>query len=259
MVDQSSNPEMLGWLKDLEELGVETKHLPSLQTGRASAVNRGIESSNTEFLTITDDDCLVAPDWLRNMRAHLRAHSNAVVTGRVEATGDEEVPMVVTSMSSATYSRPRLKFDTLSGGNMGVALAVMNQVGLLDEDPVLRCAEDGEWAYRALRAGVQIRYAPDVVIHHHGWRDVRERQQQYREYAMSCGGFYGKYLRQGDWFIGLRTIVHYLRELRRLLRAALTRNAEHLRMSWACLRWLVPGILAGFRSQNARVASREKQ
>ena len=259
VVDQSSNPEMLGWLKDLEELGVETKHLPSLQTGRASAVNRGIESSNTEFLTITDDDCLVAPDWLRNMRAHLRAHSNAVVTGRVEATGDEEVPMVVTSMSSATYSRPRLKFDTLSGGNMGVALAVMNQVGLLDEDPVLRCAEDGEWAYRALRAGVQIRYAPDVVIHHHGWRDVRERQQQYREYAMSCGGFYGKYLRQGDWFIGLRTIVHYLRELRRLLRAALTRNAEHLRMSWACLRWLVPGILAGFRSQNARVASREKQ
>jgi hypothetical protein len=62
-------------------------------------------------------------------------------------------------------------------------------------------------------------------------------------------------LRQGDLFIGLRAIVHYLRELRRLLRAAVTQNTEHLRMSWACLRWLVPGILAGFRSKNARVAS----
>ncbi len=228
VVDQSSNPKIREWLKDLEELGVETKHLPSSQTGRASAVNRGIECANTEFLAITDDDCLVAPDWLRNMRVHLKASPSTVVTGRVEASGEETVPMVVTSMSPATYSRPRLKFDTLSGGNMGVSLVVMNQVGLLDEDAVLRCSEDGEWAYRALRAGVPIKYAPDVLIYHHGWRDTRERQQQYREYAKSCGGFYGKYLRQGDWFIGLRAIVHYLRELRRLFRAAVTRNAEHL-------------------------------
>jgi len=255
VVDQSSSPQIREWLRALEELGVETKHLPSSQTGRASAVNRGIECTNTEFLAITDDDCLVAPDWLRNMRAHLIARPNTVVTGRVEASGDEKVPMVVTSMSPATYSRPRLKFDSLSGGNMGVALVVMNQVGLLDEDAVLRCSEDGELAYRALRAGVPIKYAPDALIYHYGWRDTGEREHQYREYAKSSGGFYGKYLQQGDLFIGLRAIVHYLRELRRLLRAAVTRNDEHLRMSWACLRWLVPGILAGFRSENARVAS----
>jgi GT2 family glycosyltransferase len=188
------------------------------------------------------------------MLTHLEAHPSTVVTGRVEAAGDEAVPLVVTSMSTATYSRPRLKFDSLSGGNMGVALTVMNQVGLLDED--LRCSEDGEWAYRALRAGVQIKYAPDVVVYHYGWRNTIERQQQYREYAKGSGRFYGKYLRQGDWFIGLRAIVHYLRELRRLLRAVVNGNAEQLRRSWACLRWLVPGILAGFRSPSARVASR---
>jgi GT2 family glycosyltransferase len=138
---------------------------------------------------------------------------------------------------------------------MGVALVVINQVGLLDEDAVLRCSEDGEWAYRALRRGVPIKYAPDVLIYHHGWRNTGERQQQYREYAKSCGGFYGKYLRQGDWFIGLRAVVHYLRELRRFLRAAVNRNAEHLHMSWACLRWLVPGILSGFRGEKTRVSS----
>lgn len=253
VVDQSSNPEIAEWLRGLEALGVETTHLPSDQTGRASAVNRGIESVSTEFLAITDDDCLVAPDWLRNMQAHLQASRGTAVTGRVEAAGDEEVPIVVTSPSSATYTRPRLKFDTLSGGNMGVALAVMNQAGLLDEDPVLRCSEDGEWAYRALRAGVPIKYAPDVVIYHYGWRDRRERQAQYREYARSCGGFYGKYLRRGDGFIALRAMVHYLREVRRLIRAIATRNDEELRMSWACLRWLLPGILAGLRHAHAGV------
>lgn len=258
VVDQSSNLEIRDWLKELKGLGVETVHLPSDQTGRASGVNRGIERADTRFIAITDDDCLVAPDWLQNMRAHLEAQPGTVVTGRVEAGGDEEVPMVVTSMSPATYSRPRLKFDTLSGGNMGVARDVLTRVGLLDEDVALRCSEDGEWAYRALRAGVPIKYAPDVVIYHYGWRDTGEREQQYREYALSCGGFYGKYLRQGDWFIGLRVIVHYLRELRRLLRSAVTRDAEARRMSWACLRWLVPGILAGFRSQSAPTALRPK-
>ena len=141
---------------------------------------------------------------------------------------------------------------------MGVARDVMTRVGLLDEDVALRCSEDGEWAYRALRAGVSIKYAPDVIIYHHGWRDTGERQRQYKEYALSSGGFYGKYLRQGDWFIGLRAIVHYLRELRRLLRSAVTRNAEGMRMSWACLRWLVPGIFAGLRSQSVRAAARVK-
>jgi GT2 family glycosyltransferase len=255
VVDQSSNPEMREWLRELEALGVETKHLLSSQTGRASAVNRGIESTNTEFLAITDDDCLVAADWLRNLRAHLRGGPGTAVTGRVEASGDEEVPMLVTSMMPAIYTRPRLKFDTLSGGNMGVPLAVIQRVGLLDEDVVLRCSEDGEWAYRALRAGVSIKYAPDVVIYHCGWRDTRQRQDQYREYAKSSGGFYGKYLRRGDWFIGLRAVVLYLRELRRFVKAAVTRNDEELRMSWSCLRWLVPGILAGLRSDHSRVVT----
>jgi GT2 family glycosyltransferase len=252
VIDQGSEPKIGLWLEELEGLGVETKHMPSSQTGKASAVNRGIECADTEFIAITDDDCLVAPDWLRNMRAHLEKLPNTVVTGRVEAAGDEEVPVVVTSVSPATYSRPRLKFDTLSGGNMGVARAVMNRVGLLDEE--LRCSEDGEWAYRALRAGVQIKYAPDVVVYHYGWRDTTERRLRYREYAEGCGRFYGKYLRQGDWFIGLRTVVHYLREVRRYLRSAVGRDAEMLRRSWACLRWLPPGIVAGFLSREGVVA-----
>lgn len=257
VVDQGSSTEILRWLEELEDLDIRTRYIASSQTGRASGVNRGIERVDTEFVAITDDDCLVARDWLRNMRAHLVAAPDTVVTGRVEAAGDEEVPMVVTSTSPATYDRPRLKFDSLSGGNMGVSLDVLDRVGLLDEDPALRCSEDGEWAYRALRGGVRIRYAPDVVVHHYGWRDAGSRQRQYREYALSTGGFYGKYLRRGDWFIGLRAAVHYVRELRRFLRGIVGRNAEDLRMAWSCLRWLPRGMLVGFRSHHAGTPHRD--
>ncbi len=253
VVDQSSTAEIRAWLSDLEALGVKAIHVPSSQTGRASGVNTGIEHAETEFLAITDDDCLVAPDWLQKMRVHLKANPKTVVTGRVEAAGEEEVPLVSTSMSEVTYDRPRLKFDRLSGGNMGVSSSVLDRVGLLDEDVVLRCSEDGEWAYRALRAGVSIKYAPDVVIYHVGWRDQGGRKEQYREYAMSSGGFYGKYMRRGDWFIGARSVVHYLREIRRLVRAKMKGNKEEQRMSGECLRWLIPGIVAGWKSESKRV------
>ena len=251
VVDQSSNTEIATWLEILREAGVNIQYVPSSETGKASAVNRGIERTRSEFIAFTDDDCLVAKDWLEKMLGHLKHDPSMVVTGEVEAGGDGQIPFVVSYSSPAIYRQPRLKFDTLSGGNYGVSRGALERIGLLDEDLVLRWAEDNEWAYRALRSGVPIKYAPDVIVCHYGWRDSEQSRDQYRNYAMSCGGFYGKYLRRGDWFIGARAGVHYLRELRRFIKATLTGNTQHREMSRACLRWLVPGILAGLRSTRA--------
>ncbi len=252
VVDQSSNQEISEWLGLLKSSGVETTYVASRQIGRASGVNRGLEQVKSQFVAITDDDCLVAKDWLQRLFAHLKQSPETVVTGRIEAGGDGQIPFTVTSASPEIHRQPRLKFDALSGGNMGVSRSVLEKVGLLDEDPVLRCSEDGEWAYRALRAGVPIQYAPDVVVFHYGWRDSEQSREQYRNYARSCGGFYGKYIRRGDWFIGARALVHYLRELRRFVKASLTGNRQHIQMSWACLRWLIPGIYVGLKANSAK-------
>ena len=160
-------------------------------------------------------------------------------------------------MQPARYEKPRLKFDSLCGGNMATSLAAIGKAGLLDEDAALRCSEDGEWAYRALRAGIPIVYAPDVVVRHYGWRDTGERGEQYRTYARSHGAFYGKYLRRGDGFIALRAVAHYLRALRRLLRGIAAGNAEDARIARAYLTWLIPGAVAGFRSKAGIVTARQ--
>lgn len=251
VVDQSSNREIAEWLGLLRSSGVETRYIASNQTGRASALNRGLEQVKSQFVAITDDDCLVAKDWLQRMFIHLEQRPDTVMTGRVEAGGHGHIPFEVKSAAPQIYRRPRLRFDALSGGNMGVSWSVLERVGLLDEDPLLRCSEDGEWAYRALRAGVPIEYAPDVVVYHYGWRDSEQSREQYENYARSCGGFYGKYIRRGDWFIGARALVHYLRELRRFVKASLTGNRKHIKMSWACLRWLIPGIYSGLKAGSA--------
>jgi GT2 family glycosyltransferase len=90
-------------------------------------------------------------------------------------------------------------------------------------------------------------YAPEVVVWHYGWRDGDERAFQYKDYAYIHGGFYGKYLRKGDWFIALRALMHHVRALRRWLRGIVTRDQELASYGRAYLTGLLPGIIAGCR------------
>jgi GT2 family glycosyltransferase len=246
VVDQGSSQQVKAWMDALGTLGIDARHLPSSQRGRSAGINRGLEQVRTRFVTVTDDDCFVEATWIQKMHNCLVASPEAIVTGRVEAAG-EGVLVVVTSLEPAVHHRPRLKFDSMSGGNMGTSMSVVQRVGFFDENPCLRTAEDAEWAYRALRAGVPIIYAPGVVVRHFGWRDDDKRRIQYRDYARSHGGFYGKYLRQGDWFIAVRAVLHHGRALRRCIRGLVTGNQDLARYGWSYLTGLVPGIIAGLR------------
>jgi GT2 family glycosyltransferase len=247
VVEQGGNPAVASWLKRVEESGIRVRHILSKQRGRSAGINRGLEQVDTPFVAITDDDCFVGADWLWNMADRLQRYSDAVVTGRVEAAGEEMI-VTVTSTSPSAQTRPRLKFDSMSGGNMGTSLNAFKRVGLFQEDPVMATAEDAEWAYRALRMGICIHYEPDVVVTHFGWRNEEKRIDQYRNYALSHGGFYGKYLRKGDLFILARAAGHFMRALRRWINGTLNGDAELALLGRAYCRNLLPGILAGIRS-----------
>lgn len=247
IVEQGSNPDVASWLMRVQESGIRVRHILSDQRGRSAGINRGLEQVDTRFVAITDDDCFVGEDWLRNMADRLRLSPDAVVTGRVEAAGEEMI-VVVTSRTPAVHNRPRLKYDSMSGGNMGTSLAVFRKVGLFEEDPVMATAEDAEWSYRALRMGISIFYAPDICLWHFGWRDTTKRAEQYRHYALSHGGFYGKYIRRGDLFILARAGGHFLRALRRWIRGKLKGDAELELLGRAYCTNLLPGVAAGLKS-----------
>lgn len=248
VVEQGSSSDVARWLDRIQQIGISVTHIISDQRGRSAGINRGLERVTTEYVAITDDDCFVREDWLLNMAASLRRTPNMVVTGRVEAAGEEMI-IVVTSTTPAIQMRPRVKFDTMSGGNMGAPLAVFKKAGLFDEDPVMSTAEDAEWSYRALRKGISILYDPGVVVWHYGWRDVEKRGEQYYRYALSHGGFFGKYLRRGDLFILLRALLHFVRALRRWLLGLTGNNAELALNGRAYCLGLLPGIIAGWRSR----------
>jgi len=251
VVDQGRHAEIAALLDGVKCRSFDTLWIPSAQTGRAAGVNRGIERATTRFVAVTDDDCLPQDDWIERLKMRLLEHPAAILTGRVEAGEGEGVVSVVTDRHVRVQRRPALRFDRLSGGNMAAPKAIVDRLGGLDEDQCVRTAEDGEFAYRALRAGVPIIYAPDVVVRHLGWRDEQQRSAQYASYARSQGGFYGKYLRRGDLFIALRAGVHLLRALRRWALGACRGDSEIARNGRAYVVGLLPGICAGWRSTTA--------
>lgn len=230
--------------------GLVVDYVQSDRRGRATGVNTGIARVTTRFVAVTDDDCLVDAEWTRRMAARLRAEPDRLVTGRVDAAGDAVPVAVVTSDTPDTQVRPRLRYDLLSGGNMGGALDVLRRIGPMDEDRCLATAEDGEYAYRALRAGVPITYDPTIVVDHVGWRDEGQRERQYRSYARSTAGFQGKYLRQGDLFIALRVVIRLLRALRRWAIGLLRRDPDQIARGRAYVAELLPGLVAGWRSRS---------
>jgi GT2 family glycosyltransferase len=252
IVDQGSSYQAAAWVERLNSLGFSAQYLPSSQRGRAAGINRGLEKVQTQFVAITDDDCFPGRTWLCSMAAHLIAHPEAIITGRVEPAGEGEVDFcVVTSTESKVHMRPRLKVQPLIGGNMGVSIENVSRIGLYDEHPTVFAAEDNDWGYRALRSNVPIRYEPDTIVFHYGWRNPDQRAQRYRDYSRSQGGFYGKHLRQGDLFIGWQAARDLARGPLRWLRGRMRNDQDMIDRGKADTLELLPGILSGLLRKSA--------
>lgn len=247
VVDQGSREGVRRMVVELADFGIASDYLQRSTTGRAVGLNDGIATVTTQYVAITDDDCVPAVDWLELMHLRLSRHPGSIVTGRVMPEPGGTAPSTYVSVAEETHTAPLVDRDVLFGGNMGVAVEVFGAVGPFDEDPRIQNAEDGDWSYRALRAGVTIVYAPELAVVHTDWRGPEQLLRTYRGYARSQGALYGKYIRKGDRFMLRRAIFDLLRGPWMLARGTVTRNSELRRLGAAYVRHLLPGLVAGLR------------
>jgi GT2 family glycosyltransferase len=257
VVHQGDDPAVERWLDGYRDRGLVVRYIRSSERGRARGVNRGLEAAATPYVAITDDDCLAAPDWVVRMAEEIRATPDFIITGRVDAEGDELPVAVNTTPEAWTRYRPVITHDVLCGGNMVIARATIARTGPFDEDPRVATAEDCEFSYRALSAGVPIRYVPTAAVSHVGWRPLDGRRAQYRSYARSHGGFYGKYLRERDAFIAIRVGIHHYKAVRRWILGTIFRDADQAASGYAYLTGLLPGIIRGLRGNGPGVVRPE--
>jgi GT2 family glycosyltransferase len=248
VVDQGSGVEAVGWIEGLTAAGLDVWHLRQEHRGIGRAMNLGLAQVETQFVAVTHDDCRVESSWLGDLMDLLRADPEAIFTGRVDPEGTEPVPSVNTSPEPAVFTRPLLKGDILFPANMGCAMSTARRVGPFVEDArMAAAAEDNDWSYRALRAGIRIRYEPGFGVRHVAWRDAAQRAETYRRYARSQGTFYGKGLRGGDLFFAARIARELVTLPPRLVRGVVQRDADRLARSRLVLTDLLPGVWSGFR------------
>ena len=196
VVDQSRAGEVPALVSDFAHIGARC--VPMHDRGLSHARNRGLREASCEVVAITDDDCVVAADWVGAAAELAAEHPGAIVTGRV-LPGSEEghVPSTRTDEEPRDFTGhpdPGAFF----GNNVVVPRDETLAIGGFDERfPPVSAAEDNDFGYRWLVDGRSMRFEPRLVVWHRDWRNRAEIRKLYWRYGRWQGAFYVKYLLRG--------------------------------------------------------------
>jgi GT2 family glycosyltransferase len=159
------------------------RYFHDTRPGKSRALNRAAAVTDAELLALTDDDCTVPPGWIqRAVDVLARDADAALVAGAMLAVPHDWRTEFIPEFAPQGYCRlqglrGRLRMPRgTAGGNMVVRAEVWRRLGGFD--PVLGPgarflgAEDGDFAYRALRAGLVVVEDPASAVQHWGARPV---------------------------------------------------------------------------------------
>lgn len=135
----------------------------AVANGPAAARNAGWHAASAPLIAFTDDDCVVADDWLE---AGLRAcveHPEAIVQGRTDPN-PAEAHSIGAFSRTLTIHEAGPYYQTC---NIFYPRDVLERLGGFDEEAFsLPKGEDTDLAWRALEAGVPIVYAGGTRVYH---------------------------------------------------------------------------------------------
>ena len=195
VVDQSGGHEVEALARELGDAGVRA--VPCEGRGIARAMNLGLGLARHDAVLVTHDDCTVAADWVQAGARLAAAAPEMVITGQVRPAGDDPdaVPSCRTDPDPRDFSSPG-DYGQLYPASMVLPRRAAQAVGF--DERFITAAEDLDFAYRWLRGGGTIRYAPELVVDHHDWRGPDELDALERRYTRARGAFYAKHLLARD-------------------------------------------------------------
>lgn len=224
------------------------------ERGLGAARNCGLRAASGDIIAFTDDDCIVAEDWLTRILAHFSGEQPpGVIGGRVELFNPAHLPLTVLTSTTRHELMPQEHpGGLLLGCNMAFHHRVVEAIGAFDPrfgaGTPLRGAEDQDFIQRAQRAGFAVRYEPDVVVHHNHGRTRPEDEIALMEgYAFSDGACLMKHILAGDRM----ALRQFYWRLASLLRQSRRGGPLGFRMPRAYVRGAASFLLRGWRRPGA--------
>jgi GT2 family glycosyltransferase len=247
IVDQSTveNRELAG-IGTVQ--GCVVRYLRVTSVGSSAARNEGIAAASEDILVFTDDDILVAPDWVgATVRAALEDPGSTLVSGRVLSIDKDETggfaPSLIDDEEPKIYEG-RIWNDVLYSNNMAFARAIFEHLGPFDVrlgvGGPYRSATDNDYCFRALEAGYRIRYVPESRVYHQAWRPKTSYRRLQWAYGVGQGAFFTKHIHLRDRYMLIRLRNEVLRHTNRAFQGR-SRDTEIARAELAYVLGVVYG------------------
>lgn len=170
--------------------------------GLARARNAGLARVSGAIIAMTDDDCVLDPGFFAMLiERFAEVPAPIVIGGRILLGDSDDLPVTI-KLEDHVMEADADAFPGgfVMGANLAFTRGVVARIGLFDErfgaGARFLAAEDTEFLFRALGAGIPVRYDPYFVVrHHHGRRTSSQLRRLMAGYAFGDGALYAKHWR----------------------------------------------------------------
>ena len=172
--------------------------------GLARARNAGLAAVRGRIVAMTDDDCVLHPDYFAGLvGVFAEIDRPAVIGGRILPGNAADLPVTLKTEDHPMVAAPEaFPGGFVMGANLALSAEVIARVGRFDErfgaGARFVAAEDTDFLLRVQHAGFAILYDPRFTVdHHHGRRAIPDETRLLAGYSFGDGALYAKHWR-GD-------------------------------------------------------------
>jgi GT2 family glycosyltransferase len=173
VVDNASTDDTATATQNAKLSNMEVRYFYEARKGKAHALNSGLATARGEIILFTDDDVLLAEDWVEQMISSLVDDGYDAVTGQITLAQHLMrpwlSPMQRWNLASSNDAQLYEGVRELIGANMGFRRSVLERVPRFDPElgpGALGFAEDTLFGWQLVQAGFKVGYAPKARAIH---------------------------------------------------------------------------------------------
>ena len=192
------------------------KLLSQSNAGPAAARNTGVQHAAGEFIAFTDDDCMPARDWLRELAGNFAHLNKTAIGGKIVNSFTRNCYSVASQLHVdylyGYYNGDPAKARFFSTANFALPTWLFREIGGFDTSFVT--GEDREFCERLRDRGNLMLYLPEAVVYHANFLTLNYFMRQHFNYGRGAFRFRSRQAQHRQQIMVLEKISFYFEMLR---------------------------------------------